>query len=244
MGRGRMYKWGLVVALAIGLILMVANAASAAVFVEGRIIPVDQVIDDDVFIVGDRVVVEGTVRGNLFATGGEVLVNGTVEGSLFAMGQTVQVNGTVRGSAFTGASSVILGPTANVARNLFFGGFALDIQRGASVGQDALVGGYQAQVGGRVAGDLKAALGALEIDGEIGGDVRVDVGDPAQAGGPPPFWTPPGVARTLSPGLRVSEGARVGGKLVYTSPVRQDSAIQTQPRGGIVYQTPQPGEVR
>ncbi|NMB90099.1 MAG: NnrS family protein, partial [Chloroflexi bacterium] len=46
--------------------------------------------------------------------------------------------------------------------------------------------------------------------------------------------------QTVEPGLRIHENAEIGGQLTYTSPVEQSNAIQSQPSGGVVYQTPVP----
>jgi hypothetical protein len=46
----------------------------------------------------------------------------------------------------------------------------------------------------------------------------------------------------VKPGLRVGPDAHIGGKLTYTSSVPQASAIEAEPSGGVVYQTPTPDE--
>jgi hypothetical protein len=43
-------------------------------------------------------------------------------------------------------------------------------------------------------------------------------------------------------GLRIAPTAEIAGKLIYTSPVQYTSNIQSQPAGGVVYQTPVPVE--
>ncbi len=238
------FRAAIVLVLATMLLSGLVLTVHAAVFVvDDGIIAADQVIDDDVFMAGDRIVVEGTIKGNLFALGGEILVNGTVEGSLFAVGLNVQVNGVVEGSIFGSGSSIVVGSGAQVGRNLLVGSYALSIQPGASVAKDVFVGGYQAQVIGRVGGDFRANVSALDIVGTIGGDVYVDVGAPGEVGGVPRLWAPPGVTRTLPPGLRVSPGARIEGQLIYTSPVPQDAAVGIEPGGGLVYRTPVPDDV-
>ena len=47
----------------------------------------------------------------------------------------------------------------------------------------------------------------------------------------------------IQPGLRISEGAKIGGKLTYTSEAEQGASIHTVPEGGTVYQTPVPNEM-
>jgi hypothetical protein len=92
-----------------------------------------------------------------------------------------------------------------------------------------------------VGNDVRAGVGALQISGNVSGDVRADVGEASEQT-PTMVYPPPGVPRVLSPGLRVLEGATIGGRLVYTSGDEQDGAIESRPGGGVVYQTPVPGQ--
>jgi hypothetical protein len=60
------------------------------------------------------------------------------------------------------------------------------------------------------------------------------------------FWSYsyPNIPPSIQPGLRISEGAKIGGKLTYTSETEQSGSIQAVPGGGVVYQTPVPNEMR
>jgi cytoskeletal protein CcmA (bactofilin family) len=215
------------------------GSAQAVEFIEGEFIAADEVIDDDVFIAGQNVVVDGTINGNLFVAGSTVTVNGQVNGSLFAGGQNVAINGAISGSLFVAASALDLGATADVERNLFFGGFSVSAERGSQVHRDALIGGYQALLAGEVGRDVLAGVAALELTGRVGGDVSAEVGTPSQTAFPS-FWGPPGAPPMVSPGLRIGSNAQIEGELNYTSPVEQDEAIDAQPEGGVVFATPQP----
>ena len=208
---------------------------------DGRL-PAGEVVDDDLFIFGDAVVVDGTVNGDLFAFGQSVVVNGTVNGSLFTGAQTVTVNGNVTGSVYTGTSYTQIGSSAEIGRNLFFGGFALNFEKGASIGQDVAIGGYQAVLDGEIGRDIHAGAAALEINGIVGGDVKAEVEGPTQDVGPTPYmpFLPPGAPSMLPTGLRISENAQIGGEVAYTSPTNQANSIKSQPAGGVVFSTPVP----
>jgi cytoskeletal protein CcmA (bactofilin family) len=235
--------WGIVrlvltlMVVAAGL-LGVAGRANAVEVVEGGVIPAGQTIDDDVFIAYDNVLVEGTVTGDLFAFGSNIRINGTVGGSLFAAGQTIAVNGEVQGSVYAAGSSAILGGASSVGRNVYYAGFGLEQQPGSQVQRDLITAGYQALLSGAVERNVSASVGALVISGEIGGDVRADVGAP-DAGGFM-FFAPPGAPAAVPLGIRVTEGAEIGGQLTYVSPEAQEDAIGAEPAEGIVYQTPVP----
>ena len=218
------------------------QSAKAVEIIEGESITADEVIDDDVFITGNTVVVDGTVNGDLFASGNTVTVNGTVKGSLVTAAQTIIVNGQIEGSIYAAGYTMMAGEKTQVGRNFYFAGFSLEAKPEMTVGRDLLMAVYQGVLGGEVGRDLLAAAGALEINGKVGGDVKVDIGAPDEEFNFTPMFGPPGAPPMIKPGLRVGEGAEIGGKLIYTSPADQTSAIDSTPLGGVVYQTPQPHE--
>lgn len=229
--------------LALLLVVMGTRPALATEFRSGDtvVIAADEVIDDDLFISGQRVVVQGTVNGDLFAAGSEVEIGGVVSGSLFVAGQSIRISGTVKGSVYGGGMTVELGPTASVERNALFGVFDLQSRSGSRVARDLLIGGNQARLEGEVQQDVGFAGSALELNGRVGGDVSADVEAPGGAAVP---FMGPGMPALLAPGLRVGQGADIEGALVYTSTVAQDERIASQPGGGVVYQTPEPGSRR
>ena len=85
---------------------------------------------------------------------------------------------------------------------------------------------------------MLASVAALVISGNIGGNVRADVAAPDTAGFM--FVAPPGAPASVPPGIRVTEGAEIGGQLVYISPEEQEDTIQSEPEEGIVFRTPVP----
>lgn len=250
-------------ALALGLVLagtlVVAPAARAVEFDDDGIIAADEVIDDDVFISSDTVMVEGAVNGNLFASGGsvaisgkvngdvvvaggDVTVSGLVNGNLAFLGQSLSVEGAIRGSVYALGASLALEPSAAVGRNVFFNGFGMETEPGSGVGRDVLVSGYQALLAGRVDQDVHAEVAALQLEGVVGRDVMAKVSEPGS--GPPRGMWWPGMPAMVDPGLRVGEGAQIGGRLVYASPVEQADAIEAAPAGGVIYQPSEEPEVR
>ena len=203
--------------LALALLgLMVFGLTSsvwAADFRSGDVVVIsaDEVIDDDLFVSGERIEVNGTVTGDLFATGREVIVNGIVEGSLFMAGMTLEMDGQVDGSLYSTGYALTVGSEADVGRNLYFGGFSLTTEPGSTVGRSVYVGGYQAILNSEVANDVAVSGAALELGGSVGGDVKGEVASPEE-GGPSPFIPAfPGSVPAVSPGLRVSDSAEVGG---------------------------------
>jgi cytoskeletal protein CcmA (bactofilin family) len=214
----------------------VTSTAKAVEFDEDGYVGSDEVIDDDLFIGGDTVEINGTVNGDVFAVGSVIKVNGTVNGSLAIGGQSVQVNGVVDGSVYSGSSTFTLGPEAKIGRNLYYGGFNLSAEPGSVIEKDLLVGAYQALLAGQVGRDVRAGVGALEINGLVGNDVIADVGGTAEDQQAYFFSGPPGVETIVPSGIRVSEDAEIGGILYYRSSEDQADAIQISPEGGVTFE--------
>jgi hypothetical protein len=258
-------RWAAPLALAIMLIFGATGVAHAAEFPGGGNVPAGTTIDDDVFLSGQNVSVDGTINGNLLAAGSTVTINGTVNGDAFLAGQSLivtenavikgnlflggyalQIKGKVTGSVFGGSNNLTLSQNASIASNLYYGGYSIETQAGNEVGKDAYIGGYQAILGGEIARDLNFGGGALELNGKVDRNANLNIGSP-NPGGPnyfnPTMFQQPGMPpmpAMIAQGLNVGKNAQIGGKLVYTSAVNQDSAVQSAPAGGTVYQTPVP----
>jgi cytoskeletal protein CcmA (bactofilin family) len=226
--------------LPVFMVLMIGFGAAVTVkaveFDDDGIIEEGEVIDDDLFIANDTVKINGVINGDVFAGGNVVIVNGSVNGSLFAGAQTVQLNGIVTGSVYTGSSTMTLGDEAEVGRNMFFGGFNLTTAPGSYISRDLLAGGYQALLSGEVGRDVRAAVGALEINGIVGNDVFAEVSGTESSQQPMYFTGPPGVETIVPSGIRVSEDAKIGGSLTYRSSENQASTIAITPPGGIEFE--------
>lgn len=236
--------WILAVSLALILALGLAGTALAVEFRGGDTVTIGktEVIDDDLVVSGATVIVDGVVNGDLVATGANVIVNGKVNGSLMMAGRTLELNGQVGGTVYSAGAALRVGPQAEVVRSTFFAGYSYNAEPGSVIGRDNIVTGYQAMLKGEVKRNLYAAVGALELNGVIGGDVNADVASP---GTPSPqvwaFWPGAELPPSINPGLRIGSDAKIAGKLIYASPVEQMGAIRAEPAGGVVYGTPPAG---
>lgn len=229
------------------VLILVFGLAGTALAVEVRgsdtvTIGKNEVIDDDLVVSGNTVVIDGVIKGDLIAAGQKVVINGKVNGSLLMAGQMLELNGQVGGAVYSAGAALSVGQEATVARNLFFAGYSYTAAKGSVIQRDNLLAGYQAILNGNVKRNLLAGLGALELNGAIGGDVNASVAEPS-TGAQPQVWAPgfgANLPPSINPGLRVGPEAKIGGKLMYTSAVEQSGAISTKPEKGVVYSTPQP----
>jgi hypothetical protein len=259
-------KYLIALSMILLLVLGAVGTVSAAEFPKGSTIPAGETIDDDVFITGENVVIDGTVNGMLFASGSKVTLNGTVngdvllmaetiivsetaviDGNLFLAGADLTVNGQVSGSVFGGSSAMELGKAALVGRNMYYGGFSLNMAEGSQVNKDVFVGSYQALLSGAIDRDLSFGGAAVELNGTVGRNATLDVGNVEEAS-QSNSWTlfNPYISRyvdtTIQPGIRVSDTATIGGKLSYTSSVDVTNELDPVTSGAVVYQTPVPYE--
>ncbi len=226
------------------------------------IIEAGEVYYDDVFTEGDNVVMSGIINGNYMAGGTNITIDGEINGDALLFGSHIiieedaqingnlfigsaiaEMNGTVNGSVFGGSSSIILGESADISRNFYYGAYHIESESGSNIDIDLFAGAYQVILAGEVKRDVNIGAAAIELDGHVGRNVTVDVASPADEISPMYFFnTPPGSPPPVRPGIRVSDDAIIDGKLTYTSGIPQEDTIQVSPEEGIVYQTPVPDE--
>jgi cytoskeletal protein CcmA (bactofilin family) len=219
MKQKRFRKWIGLIGLICLFLFTFAPTALAFEFREGDtvVIGAGEVVEDDLYVGAGTFTLDGTIKGDLIVFGGTIEINGTVEGDLISAGQTVTVRGTVADDARIAGQVLTLDSEAQVGDDVMAAGFSIEGKKGSSVGGDFIYGGYQALLAGDVAQDLTVGVGGLQLSGSIGGDVKAEVGEATE--GPSPMFFMPGVPAmpSVPMGLNVDEGARIGGKLDYTS---------------------------
>jgi hypothetical protein len=156
----------------------------------------------------------------------------------------VVINGTVEDDVRIAGQALLVGEDAQIADDLIAAGFSLETEPGSTVGGELLYGGYQALVTGTVGENLRGGMTALELSGEVYGNVNVEVdGGGAQPAGGQFAPGPPAVPiPTVEPGLTLTDTAQVGGDLRYESSSRGDIASGAQIGGDVSYEQ-RPAEV-
>ncbi|MCJ7622867.1 MAG: polymer-forming cytoskeletal protein [Anaerolineaceae bacterium] len=252
-------RWVFTITLLLTLLAGSTYNVNAAGYDDDGIIEADEVVYDDVFLEGNTVRVDGTVNGNVIATANRILINGTINGDAFLFGnevilsesaridgnlftgaQTVEVSGTITGSLACGSSALTINDGAKILRNVYSGGFSLETEGGSVIGVDLYTADYQVVLNGTIERDVNIAAGAVDLNGNIGGDATLDMGEAADA--PYYFPSPPGAPPVINPGLRVSEDAEIVGDLTYTYSRDQSDEIEALPEGQVIFHTPVPFE--
>jgi cytoskeletal protein CcmA (bactofilin family) len=163
---------------------------------------------DDRFVAGDDVTLDEQVAGDAFVAGGRSQVAGRVAGDAVVTGGTVEVRGEIEEDVYAAGGDVRL--EARVGGNVRAAGGTVAIEPAARIAGNVTLAGGNVDVGGRVDRNLQVFGGRVRIDGEVGGDVEVASDD-----------------------IRIGPGARIGGRLTYSSPRPPQLAEGAVVTGGI-----------
>ena len=211
-------------ALTLLLAVTVTPTAHAGEFIEGKpdaVLEEGETVEDDLFIGGDSVLVAGTVEGDLFAAGNDVVISGEVYGNVFTAGQNITISGTIDGALMIAGYDLTLTENAVITHNVYFGGFSLEAMTDSLVQRSIYGGGYQLILDGTVARDVTAGLGALKVNGPVGGDLNVEIGEPSSDS----EWLVDNwmkdmpVIKVLDPGYVVEESLVEGDLNIKVTPV-------------------------
>ncbi len=228
-------------------ILLSITFVSPAYAYDGRsgdkiVIQSSDVINDDLYVGANEFVLDGTVNGDVVAFAQTVTVNGTVNGDLITAAQTVVVNGVVTGGIRMAGSVLFVGEKAKIDGDILGAGYSLEVRKGSAVGRDLVFAGGQILLAADVTRNVTAATGALEIVGNIGGNVNAEVGQAGQtrSGPPPTMFMPQSTVPVprVKQGLTIDPSAKITGNLDYTQ--NNDLSFPAGVVGGKITRTQPP----
>ena len=179
-------------------------------------VPASQVVNGDYFAFGGTVEISGTINGDLYASGGQVVIDGTVNGDLLVAGGRVSLSGTVSQDVRVAGGQVTI--SGSVGRNLTVAGGQVELGPSAVLHGGLVAAGGNIDLAAPVTGAVKVAAGTLTLANRVGGNVDAAVGtlriaSRADIQGDVNYWS----GREAS----VSEGARIGGKIVRNVPPKR-----------------------
>jgi cytoskeletal protein CcmA (bactofilin family) len=202
------------IVMALVLLGLVATAPSAHALdirtaEEAITLPAGTTVDDDLALAGKAVRLDGQVNGDAYVLGQTVTVTGNVERDLIGAAQQLTVDGVVRGDLRVAAQQVTI--NGRVDGNLT--GFAQVVTLGSqgSVGGSVLGAAQSYNLQAPVGRGVAVAAETLQLGSTVGRDVLAHV-------------------ETLD----LAPGARIGGKLDYTSE-RQISVPPDVAAGGVQF---------
>lgn len=154
---------------------------------------VNDAVNNDLYAAGSSVSVSGGVSGDVLLAGSNVSVSGNVGEGLLAAGGTVTVMGNVSDDVRIAGGNIFV--NGAVAHDVIVLGGQVNISSSATVGRDLVVLGGTVVVNGPVNGNVWVRGGDVTINAPIKGSVDV-------------------AAKKLAFG----SAAKIGGKLMYSSP--------------------------
>ena len=145
-----------------------------------------ETVPHDLFLFGRSVTVDGVVQGDLIVGTETLVVNGTVEGDVWAAANTVEVTavGHVLGDLRAGAQSLRVSGT--VDGGVLAGAERVEVRGGARIGGDLIAYANRVTHRGEVVGDLGGETSKYTNEGAIGGRELIHVrprGDPERPRG-------------------------------------------------------------
>jgi hypothetical protein len=130
------------------------------------------------------VTVDGTVNGDLIAMGQTVIVTGNV----ISAGASVAVNGEVGHDVMAAAAAVTLGPNAQIGHSAYTAGGSVASRAGSLIGGSLLIGAGQGLVSGQTTNDLLASASRLRLEGLVGKNAKLSVGNSKSSFVPTSIW--------------------------------------------------------
>lgn len=165
----------------------------------------------NLYVAGMNIDSDAKILGDLVAAGQTININGNVENDLFAAGQSIDVRGDVGKTARLVGNNIQI--SGKIADDLMAGGQTITIEKDSVVEGDLIAAATDLFINGKVTGNVKCAGGNVVINGEVTGNV--DVKD----------------VQTLT----VADGAKIGGKLTYSSTKEGTISGGATITNGVVY---------
>ena len=164
-------------------------------------------VDGAAFVAGDTVTIDGTVKGDLFCAGNTVTVNGTIEGDVLCGGNAVTIAGVVHGDIRVAGNTVTL--KGEVRGSATAAGSSIVTDSSLKIGKDLTAGASSISLAGTIGRDVRLGAANATLQGTIGRHVD-------------------GAVELLS----ITNGAKVGGNLTYTS--NRDATVANGTVAGVV----------
>lgn len=245
------------------LFLFSVNTIFAAGNFQDGVIGEEQIVPDDLLLHATKIEVNGTINGIFFAIGQEIKISSSavleddvfliaqsvtiedgaiLKGNLTLLARSVEVDSTINRNIYAGAVTFKLNPKSFVGNNVLFAGFQFTTTPESIVDKNVYLATYQSQLSGKIQQNLRIATASLELNGEVSADAMIllnlwQINDDSIR-----FWMPYlknfGFPDPLVGGLSISDKAKIGGKLEYSSNDVLEEALDINPPGGIIIRTP------
>lgn len=160
-----------------------------------------EVIDGNLYAAGSTLLIDGEIKGDVICAGQSITISGKVDGDVICAGQSINILGEVAGSVRVAGNSINI--DNKVGRNVMAFGASSVLGSKGEVGMDMLTAASFVNINGKIAGNLHGSGSLVTINGQIGKDVAFKLD------------TEKSSKKTTN--LTITENAKIGGNLEYTS---------------------------
>lgn len=174
-----------------------------------------ETVNDDLYVAAGEFSLVGTANRDVYAAAGRVDVPGSVFGSITVTGGEITISGSVARTARIAAGDTEISGT--IGGDLLIFGGTTRLEEGATVQGDVHILGGRFIQQGSVRGDITGSVGQLTLDGEVGGNVDVDV-------------------ETIA----VTPAAQIAGSVDYASPDGPQFSASPNIAGDVTYRSTSP----
>lgn len=178
-------------------------------------ISADEQVDGNLFGAAETIIVDGDVDGDIIVAGGMVVVNGNVAGDVIAAGGQVKIFGPVQGDIRVAGGSVYLDSV--VGKNATVFGGDIIFGNDAIIGSSLMVFAGNFDFRGSIGKDMNAVVGAARINGRVGEDVTLKVGDSDQFVLGSQSWIGGDLTYYSDSLAEVTSGATINGEVIQKS---------------------------
>jgi hypothetical protein len=136
-----------------------ADSVAADLFASGQYVEINAPVSDDIYAVCQEIIVNDEVGDDLLAFCQSVTVKGHVKDMVLGFAQKITIDNTVDDDVLAFGSEVHLTKNAHIKGDLFIGCGTLSID------------------GGKIDGNINGGSGTIYLNGTVGGDVNLSVGN-------------------------------------------------------------------
>jgi cytoskeletal protein CcmA (bactofilin family) len=166
---------------AASFVLGLGLAGAALAHEVGDAVVVTAPVNEDFYGAGESVEIRADVDGDVVLAGQRVTVDGRITGDVIAAGEAVTLSGTLEDDVRVAGRSVTL--SGSVGDHVVAAGETLVLAEGSRVGGFAWLAGNRIDVQGEVGGELRAGGQHVTISGTVRGNVELDAEDAVIADG-------------------------------------------------------------
>jgi len=220
--------------LAMLVLLVVPSVLARDVLQQERcIVEADQNVEGTLFVLCRELRIEGVVEGDVVGFAVETYIPGDVLGSVYLLSGTLNLTGRVTQDVHFGGLSMQVGTEpredveitqmdepSEIIGSIKSAAFNVAVHEPSTIYDGILAFGYQLEINGTARDEINFWGAALQIAGDVDGDIYATVGDPeSDSSQIETLLLPLNLDVTVfNPGLFVAEPAEVAGELHYNAP--------------------------